>query len=614
MALCFDTETDGFLEEATRLHVLVITDTETGECSIYNQQGTTPPVEEGIGRLQSASNFGNAIVAHNAINFDIPVLKKLYPGFSPDMNNVRDTLVMTRVIHSDLRQDDDHLIATGKLPPQLRGRHSLEAWGHRLGEYKDDYTGGFAAWTPEMESYCVQDVAVLVKLWQYCCKREDPQSKVITLEHEVARIIFRQVQHGFAFDAQAAHELHALLVKRKLELEEQIQATLKPMYLPQGHVLEPKRNNATLHYTAGGSLQKVVLTPFNPGSRDHIQWWLGKKYGWRPVEQTLCGKAKVDDTVLRSMPWPEAALLADYFTVAKRLGQLAEGPESWLQRVGPDGRLHGSVITNGAVTGRMTHQRPNMANVPAVHHPYGKECRALFIAPRGKVLVGADASALELRCLAHYMARYDHGEYIATVTKGKKEDGTEIHSVNRRALGITSRDDAKTWFYAFIYGAGNKKLGSVLLPPERSAEFAEAGGKSRAKFLRNLPALGTLLQNIKKVVAKRGYLIGLDGRRLPIRSDHAALNTLLQSAGAVIMKEALTILDHTLKNEGLTPGEDYEFVGNIHDEWQIECNAEWGEFIGGRAIEALEKAPLSFRFSCPITGEYRIGTNWAETH
>jgi DNA polymerase I-like protein with 3'-5' exonuclease and polymerase domains len=264
-----------------------------------------------------------------------------------------------------------------------------------------------------------------------------------------------------------------------------------------------------------------------------------------------------------------------------------------------------------------------MAQVPAGYSPYGHECRSLFIVPEGKVLIGADAAALELRDLAGYMARYDAGAYVTTVLNGIKAEGTDIHSVNARALGLdplkeyfdgeTGRDIAKTWFYAFIYGAGDEKLGQITTR-QKGNKARMAGKSSRSKFMKGLPALAALAEKVRQTVKEKGFLRGLDGRLLTVRSQHAALNTLLQSAGAIQMKRALVILDRTLQAMGFVPGIHYEFVANVHDEWQIEADQELGETIGKAAVAAIRQAGESFGFRCPLDGEFRIGRNWSETH
>jgi DNA polymerase I-like protein with 3'-5' exonuclease and polymerase domains len=292
--------------------------------------------------------------------------------------------------------------------------------------------------------------------------------------------------------------------------------------------------------------------------------------------------------------------------VNKRISQLAEGKEAWLKRVEEDGRIHGYVNTNGAVTGRMTHSRPNVAQVPANDAPYGEECRELFMVPKGRKLVGCDAAGLELRMLAHYMFPYDNGEYAQAVLHGRKEDGTDAHTMNAKALGKT-RSEGKTWFYGFIYGAGNKLLGGG--DPSK-------GQRLRAKFLRNLPALKRLINDVQQKIRDTmdkeegipGRLNGLDGRPLYSRSLHSSLNLLLQSAGAVLMKQALVIADRRLDKTRC------EFVGNIHDEFQVESDADYAETCGQILRQSIIDAGEHFKLNVPMDGEYAIGDSWKETH
>jgi DNA polymerase I-like protein with 3'-5' exonuclease and polymerase domains len=194
---------------------------------------------------------------------------------------------------------------------------------------------------------------------------------------------------------------------------------------------------------------------FNPGSRNHIAYWLKRKYNWEPLVYTDSGEPQLDEDVLKSLPYPEASFLLEYFLVDKRLGQIAEGEQAWLKCVDADGRIHGYINGNGAVTSRMSHSKPNLAQVPRVGSPYGQECRSLFTAQFGWNLVGIDASGLELRMLAHYLARYDGGEYVKAILEG------DIHSFNMNALGLTDRNKSKTFIYAWLYGAGDEKLGLI---------------------------------------------------------------------------------------------------------------------------------------------------------
>jgi DNA polymerase I len=275
----------------------------------------------------------------------------------------------------------------------------------------------------------------------------------------------------------------------------------------------------------------------------------------------------------------------------KRIGQI----ESWLDNLKSDGRVHGRVITNGAVTGRMTHMSPNMAQVPNSGSPYGHECRELWTVEKGNKLVGIDASGLELRMLAHYM---NDNAYTNEVVSG------DIHTTNQKAAGLETRNQAKTFIYAFLYGAGAAKIGSVV------GGSAKEGQRLIDSFLCNTPKLQELRQKIGRLFAKNGKLPGLDGRQLLCRSEHSAVNTLLQGAGAIVMKQALVILDRKLKIAKIP----YKFVANVHDEWQIEVAAEYAEQAGQLGVKSIEEAGKVLEMRCPLTGEYKVGNNWKETH
>lgn len=709
--LLFDVETDGLLQDLTRIHALVVKHLPSGDRWMFSEGPKADGhVREGVLKLLEHTQQGGLIEGHNAIKFDVPAIRKVFPWFSPDMSLVRDTLVLSRLIYPDLTEVDLGLMKQNKddrirFPKYLFKRHSLEAWGHRLGVFKGDYAGDpllvaslmacgkseeeakkeafkrrWEGWNQEMEDYCVQDVEVTEKLHNRLYARVEgtPQflsavelerakkkprpyylegfsQESVELEHQVAVIVARQERFGIRFDNEKAAKLYSVLVQKKLELEAELKRVFKPRYFRVGQPKAPavsRRDQEELlginysrplhtgkgkakvltgycwksfDFTAGAPYQQIKLVEFNPGSRDHIAKWLKELYGWEPLEYTAEGKPKVDETVLGDLKYPEAVLLRKYLTVDKRIGQLSEGSEAWMRNE-KGGRIYGQVVTNGAVTGRMTHSKPNLGQVPAGYSPYGPECRELF---GGPFQVGADAAALELRDLAGYMARYDGGAYAKTVVDGKKENGDGIHSVNAKALGLdpkkmyfdgeTGRDLAKTWFYAFIYGAGDEKLGFILT--KKKGEQSKAIGlKSRKTFMASLPALGKLVERVRDTVKKRGFLRGLDGRLLSIRHQHSALNTLLQGAGAAQMKRALVILDKSLQEMGFkNTGHyldmiDYEFIANVHDEWQIETREELGEAIGKAAVAAIRKAGESFGFRCPLDGEYKLGHNWAETH
>ncbi|RVM00647.1 DNA polymerase [Sinorhizobium meliloti] len=645
----------------TTIHSLVVKDVNTGEVGSFADQPGYPPIKAGLDWLMEA----DFIAGHNIVDFDIPAIQKLHPWFQPKAI-VRDTIVMSRLMWADMKDADfrqEKRKGKGRwIDQKLFGRHSLESWGQRLGVWKGDYGKEreaegkklglkgqdltrfvWGTWSKSMQDYCVQDVEVTEQVWQKVNSKGFSEES-IQLEHCVRRIISRQERYGFAFDERMAVELLGTLSQAKADAERELLQTFKPWYrnlgrkeptvdrrVAQKHLkpigierykkdgrpkLDKDGNTIPVYpkaeFTTDAPYTEIKLVPFNPGSRLDIADRLKRLFGWKPLEFTSDGHPKVDEEILSSLPYPEAQLLTKYLMIQKRLGQLADGKEAWLKHV-KNGRIHGQVNTNGAVTGRMTHSKPNMAQVPSGGAPYGHECRTLFVASPGKKLVGCDADALELRDLAGYMARYDGGAYIATVLEGKKELGTDMHTMNAKALGC-DRDTAKTWFYAFIYGSGDFNLGCILGVKGTKQQITNAGKLSRAKFLKALPALNKLVSAVKAKCKTQGWIKGLDGRVLTVRSEHSALNTLLQSAGAIQMKRALVILDNQLQEMGLIPGVHYEFVGNIHDEWQIEVDEDKATLVGKTAANAIRLAGEYYQFRCPLAGNYDVGNNWNETH
>lgn len=579
----FDLETDGLLDDVTKIHCMVIKDIDTGQSLGYTGRGIWT---EGIPKLEKA----DMIVGHNIIKYDIPVLQKL-GTFNPK-GKVFDTLVCTRLIWADVKQAD---FTRTDFPRKLIGSHSLAAWGHRLGNYKGDYDGGWEEYSDEMLEYCFQDVEVTNTLYGKIAYKNYSQ-QALDLEHEVAQIIFEQEVAGFAFDTETAAKLYAKLSARKLELETELKEAFPDWEIKTPFT--PKVNNKKLGYEKGVPTYKVKQVQFNPGSRDHVADRLKNLRGWKPTEFTNDGKPKVDEMTLSSLPYPEAKLLVEYYTLIKRLGQLGDGSQAWL-KVERGGRIHGSCNTNGAVTGRATHAYPNVAQVPSCGAPYGRECRELFTVPKGKKLVGVDVSGLELRCLAHYMARYDGGAYGEVVVNG------DIHTANQEAAGLAERSQAKTFIYGFLYGAGVGKLGEIV------GKGAKEGTVLKQRFLKKLPALATLIERVQKA-ADRGYIVGLDGRHLKVRSPHAALNVLLQSAGALICKQWMVEFNNALIEQGLK--ESCTQVAWVHDEIQLETREDMADEIGKLAVECIKRAGDVFSIRCPLDGEYNIGDNWAETH
>lgn len=386
-------------------------------------------------------------------------------------------------------------------------------------------------------------------------------------------------------------------------------------------------------------MQKIELTEFNPSSSLHIARMLMAKFNWKPHEftekQTPSPELEhqmqrlgiesnttpeINDEILKRLSYPEAKPLAEFQMLKKRIAQLGNGQQAWLKHYNKDThRIHGAVNQFGAVTGRCTHFNPNLAQIPANRSPYGVECRSLFTVPEGRKLVGCDADGLEARCMAHYIYPYDKGKLVKVILEGKKEDGTDIHSMNRNIVGLQSRDIAKTYFYAFLYGAGVLKLGMTLMEDEAYTDYdgdpAKLGAVKKKKFEKGFTGLEKLIKAVKKA-ADRGFLIGLDKRKIPVRSKHSALNALFQSAGAVVMKKALVIADQDIQAQGLVPGKDYEFVLNVHDEFQAEVKDVKGypDLVGTCMQESIRKAGEYYNMKCPLSGSYDVGATWAETH
>ncbi len=512
--------------------------------------------------LQKYLDACDLIIMHNGISFDIPVLKKIW-NVTMNPNHVYDTLVIARLLN-----------------PSLDGGHSLKAWGQRLGFPKHEFNDFDSGLTDMMLEYCIQDTNVTKQLYNYLVReltnlKFDERS--VKLEHEVQWIICQQERNGFKLDERKAQGLLAELKDKLVAIEDELQSIF------------PTKTIERYSEKTGKRLKDEVII-FNPGSRKQIGERLIEK-GWKPKVFTENGQPKVDETILEGVDIPEAKKIAEYLMLQKRIAQI----ESWIDAVQSDGRVHGKVISNGAVTGRMTHHSPNMAQVPNTSAVYGAECRELWTVEKGMKLVGIDASGLELRMLAHYMK---DEAYTNEVVSG------DVHTANQKAAGLETRNQAKTFIYAFLYGAGDSKIGKI------TGGGAKEGQELKSRFLRNTPKLEELRKTIAKLLLNKQTLPGLDGRRLHVRSEHSALNTLLQGAGAIVMKKALVILDQKLRDAGIK----YKFVANVHDEWQIEVEASRAEEAGKLGVESIKEAGEAFSMRCPLTGEYRVGDNWKDTH
>jgi DNA polymerase-1 len=573
--LIFDIETDGL--DPTVIHCVVVKDLNSGSVTHYTSLDAD--------KFRDCVD-GHRLIGHNIIGFDLPALEKVW-GYT-HTGLMIDTLVLSRLAN-----------------PALEGGHSLRNWGAILGFPKGEHTD-WSVFSEEMLRYCALDVEVTERVYRTLMK-ENLDLRSVELEHRVAHIIRQQEMNGWMFNERQAVELLSELKHRMGEIEMEITNEWKPM-AKLVKEFRPKFNK-------NGSLSRVGLgfvdspdyvwvdrsfdgmdtgwtsvirwVDFNLGSRQQIAERLSLR-GWTPDRFTDKGSPIVDESTLDGVDIPEAKLINEYLLLQKRVGMM----NNWLDNLKSDGRLHGRVNTNGAITGRMTHRDPNMAQVPASYSPYGKQMRSLFTVPNGYKLVGADAAQLELRMLAHYM---NDEEYTNEILTG------DVHLANQIAAGLSTRDNAKTFIYAFLYGAGDAKIGSIVGGNSRD------GAELKARFLKNTPALAGLRQRVDDTVRQRGWLKGLDGRKLHIRSAHSALNTLLQSAGAVVMKQALV---HLVDNCQLR----YKLVGNIHDEIQAEVHEEDAHAFGQQVVQSIRMTEQSLGLRCPMDGDYKVGNNWSETH
>lgn len=529
---------------------------------------------------------GSMVVGHNIIGFDAPVLKKVW-GVCIDRRNLEDTLVLSRLYKPDI---EVAAINGYKIPKP----HSLEAWGIRLNSHKIGFTDFDGGYTDEMAIYCEQDVILLSKLHSHlniCMEKEGFKPQCIQLEHQVALICKDMEDNGFMLDIPKAMTLQATLSGRMADIE----AAMEKVFLP---IVEERISEKT------GKRLKDKVTVFNPGSRQQIGDRL-IKLGWKPTKMTPTGQPIVDEDTLKGVSFPEGQIIAEYLMIQKRVAQIG----SWLELVGDDDRVHGRITTNGAVTGRCTHSSPNMAQVPAVGSPYGADCREMWRVPAGKKQVGVDLSGIELRCLGHYLN--DKG-WIEELLKG------DIHWFNAQSFGLvakgTVKDDSnpehkkarnttKTLTYGVLYGAGAAKAGSIV------GGSSSKGKKLIDSFIDNTPGLASLKKKIAKF-SSAGHLPGLDGRRVWVRSEHAALNSLLQSAGAIIAKQWLVEATKLLHENNV----DAKLIAFVHDETQWEVNAGQAELAVKLIEAAATKAGEVLGFRCPVNAEGKIGDNWKACH
>ena len=571
--IVFDIETDDL--DATRVWCIVAKEVD-GTVHKFSPN----EIEEGLIFLSQAET----LIGHNIIGFDLPVLQRLhnfqYKG------KIIDTLVMSR-LYNPIRENG----------------HSLKTWGYKLSCPKQEQPE-FENYSPQMLDYCEQDVILNETVYKYLLNEGRGFSKEsLDLEHRVSAIMLEQERNGFYFNSKQAMLLLAELRQKMADVEDEVQKTFQPKLVDDKLVTPYIKKDGQLskrglsddeyeNILMSGNhnpFMRRKLVDFNLGSRKQIGEYL-IDFGWKPERFTPTGQPIVDEATLKKIEHiKEAKLIADFLLYQKRIAQVS----SWIDELKED-RVHGRVIPNGTITGRMTHRGPNMAQVPNLGSPYGKECRSCWTVPEGYRLVGIDASGLELRMLAHYMNDIN---YIEEVVNG------DIHSTNQKLAGLQTRDQAKTFIYALVYGAGDAKIGSII-----NGDIKK-GKALKKRFFANLPALKKLRDRVQQA-SNRGFLKGIDGRRIHVRSQHSSLNTLLQGGGAIVMKQAMINLYQLIQLNTF----DAKFVANIHDEWQLQVKESQADCVGRLGVESIEKVTEQFNMRCNLTGEYKIGDTWYETH
>lgn len=701
--LIWDLETDGLLQELTRVHILVIIESETGRKWVFRRNRREDTILDGIAMLNDAE----MIVGHSIVGFDMPALWKVYGDAFDPRGKVRDTVVMSRMCMADVKEKDIKLWKRGELEGRYIGSHELAAWGQRLNFQKDDYSKRKAAelkerypekskeeinrlvwrtWNQEMEDYGVIDVEVTDLLWKKILRYDWPEAAVV-LEHQIHALMERVTENGFPFDLEAAAKLETEL---RTQFDEKTRTTKEHFafwHAPaKWHKNDPReelgedRSRAwwgevaiparTTKFTKpdknglmkadrleGAAYCPIKTINFNPNSRVQIVNRLEKVYGWEPQEftdpskQHPKGQAKVNDEILRDLgkTAPIAIDLAELFYLNKRLGQLVDGPAGWIGKAQErgDSCIHGRINVGGTVTNRASHSGPNIAQVPKVQFrklplldadgnpvfddegkpvlqpkktmmkgragEHGYDCRNLFTVRPGFILLGADQSGIELRCLSHYMHKHDEGAY------GKLCVESDPHDLHMEVLELNSRDTAKTWVYAWLYGAADYKLG-ITLDPDLAFKPVQAkalGAESRRRITTRIPALGAVAAEVQRE-ARKGFVVALDGRRLYVRHMHAALNTKLQGAGATVAKMWCVRFEILMEEAGLVHGWDGDFavLAWIHDEQQVAVRDDPRiKTIAEKCMrQAAKEAGDILQFKLPVDIDCKWGYTWAQTH
>ena len=599
-----DIEADGLAElnrpsstkpleaEVSRIWCVVIID-QDGEVFRYGPDEIAHAGRDAMGY--------DVLIGHNLIEYDWRVLKRF--GHVPPAGGpvLVDTLTTARMFWPDR-----------KLCPHV-DRHSLDAWGQFLAERGDieagktKYRGGFGAYSEEMMDYCEQDVLVTKALWAFLWSEADDYHEPLEREHRRAERLAAMTEAGVAFDIAAAKALLATIQDRKAAALAKLREAFPPRiktyatpayYLAGGRRFDRVGDAKVAGYRRAdieaGPLRSEEI-PFEPASRQQIHERLVEKHRWRCQRFTDKGNPIVDEATLVALDYPEAATLVEWLMLSKRESQTSD----WIDRAesSRDGRIHSMVRPTGAVSGRCTSKQPNIQQVTSARHEYGAEMRSLFHAPSERVMVGCDAAQLELRILAHHLARYDDGAYTALVTEA------DAHQANADAFGV-DRDTAKTAIFALIYGCGNEKFGSVV------GEGADRGKAMKDGYFKKFPQMRHLMDYCEGMALGRGHMRLLDGRDVPVRAEHAALNFLIQGDGQCVMTLAWDLASERFAKEDL----DAFFVLEVHDEGEVEAASSDAPAVAAVLEWSIAEAGRRLSVGCPMVGNAKIGRNWFEVH
>ena len=592
--LVFDLESDGLLAEATRIHCVVVADLDSDQIDQYGPD----QIDAALAHLARADYLSG----HNITGFDLPLLRRLH-GWAPSSGcAIVDTLVVSRLILPNLGDLDDQAVAMGDRPiGKLRGRYSIEAWGARLGMSKigagiEDWS----KWTPEMQERCAGDVGICKRLWQFL-QPDGYSQQALDLEHRTATICNQITADGVPFDTEAAERLRQQWTLRRAELEVQLS-------------------------------QQFPGTNLN--SRAQIGVLLEAR-GWVPEKRTEKTKqAKIDDELLETIPtiYPEFAGLAEHYTLDRRLGQLADGDKAWLKHVGKDGRIHGAIVHIGTPHSRAAHFNPNLAQVPNPKRgkPLAIECRALFHHDGDWVFIGCDQAGLQDRCFSHYLAAFDGGAYGRSFVAGDDTHwksatalelvapGTERDKTSN--LHTALREGSKSFRYGFLFGMGAKRAGEIIAAIVRSARQIDPsyqgpstnGGRALQRFEAATPGLKQLRQGLEIQAARNGWVLGLDGRRVPTGAQYKALNRIVTSAEAIVCKRWLiNVYDELCARFRYGWNGDVVITAWVHDELVICCRPEIAKEIGEIMVRHAREAGEFYELKVPLDAEYKIGSSWA---